>query len=103
MLTLNDDTFAAHITAGAGKSAVCVTGAHCPLCRAFAPTFEQVAEETPGVTFFRLDSTASPATCAMFGVRSIPTTLLFDGERLIARRIGNLPAGELRAFLGEGT
>ena len=40
MLTLNDETFAAHVTANAGKSAVCVTGAHCPHCRAFAPTFE---------------------------------------------------------------
>ena len=99
MLTLNDETFAAHVTANAGRIAVCVTGAHCPHCRAFAPTFEAAASAHPGITFFRLDSGASPATCAMFGVRSIPTTLLFDGERLIARRTGNLPAGELHAFL----
>lgn len=99
MLTLTDKTFPAHITADAGRSAVCVTGAHCPHCRAYAPTFEAMAAACPDVAFFLLDASASPATCSMFGVRSIPTTLLFDGERLILRRVGNLPTAELRALL----
>lgn len=101
MVTLSDETFSAHVTANAGKSAVCVTGAHCPHCRAYAPTFEKAAAEHPAITFFRLDASTSPATCATFGVRSIPTTLLFDGERLVSRRVGDLPAVELRAFLTE--
>lgn len=99
MLTLTDSTFSAHVTPVAATSVVCVTGAHCPHCRTFAPIFERAAAAHPEMTFFRLSAEEGRGVCRTLGIRSIPTTLLFSGERLVASRRGALTTTELETFL----
>lgn len=99
MLTLTDVTYPAHITPAAAISVVCVTGAHCPHCRTYAPIFERAAAAHPELTFFRLSAEEGRDVCRTLGIRSIPTTLLFSGERLVASRRGAMTAAELETFL----
>ena len=54
-----------------------------------------VARELPGVRFAKVDTDASPAASARLGIRGIPTLVLFDGGREVARQSGAMAAGAL--------
>ena len=76
--------------------------AWCGPCRAMAPIFEAVARERPLVRFVKVDSDAAPQASARFGIRSIPTLILFRGGKEMARLSGAVPAGELKRWLDQG-
>jgi thioredoxin len=49
----------------------------CGPCRGFAPVYEQAAEAHPEVVFGKVNTDAEQALAAGFGIRSIPTLLVF--------------------------
>ena len=52
----------------------------CGPCKAFAPVYERVAEANPDVTFAKIDTDKEQELAAAFGIRSIPTLMIFrDG------------------------
>lgn len=68
----------------------------CGPCRAMAPAFEQAAASLePRVRLAKLDTDAAPEIAARYGIRSIPTLIVFAQGREIARQAGALPAGAL--------
>jgi thioredoxin 2 len=70
--------------------------AWCGPCRAMAPAFEQAAASLePRARLAKLDTEAEPAIAGRYGIRSIPTLIVFAGGREIARQAGALPAGAL--------
>ncbi|TAK43238.1 MAG: thioredoxin TrxC [Betaproteobacteria bacterium] len=72
----------------------------CAPCRAMAPAFEQLAGEfATRVRFAKLNTDASQAVAARFGIRSIPTLVLLHGGREMARKSGALDARALRQWL----
>lgn len=71
----------------------------CGPCHMMAPHFANAAQQLPQLRFAKLDTEAAPAIGARLGIRSIPTLVLFQGGREIARRSGALPAGEIVAWL----
>ncbi|TAK51547.1 MAG: thioredoxin TrxC [Betaproteobacteria bacterium] len=72
----------------------------CAPCRAMAPAFEQAAGEyATRARFAKLNTDASPAVAARFGIRSIPTLVLLQGGRELARKSGALDARALRQWL----
>jgi thioredoxin 1 len=72
----------------------------CPPCRKMGPVIDELARVTDGrVTVGKLDVDQHPAVAERYGVRSIPTLLLFRDGRLVDRRVGAVPIGELQAFL----
>lgn len=74
----------------------------CGPCRAMAPAFEAAARELePELVLTKLDSDNEPALSAEFGIRSIPTTLLFHGGKEIARVSGALSAGQIVRWVRE--
>lgn len=66
--------------------------AWCGPCRQMAPQFERAAALLPQVRFVKLDTDAAPQQSARYGIRSIPTLLLFKNGQEIARQAGALPA-----------
>lgn len=65
----------------------------CGPCKMMAPAFEQAARELePRVRLAKLDTEAEQAIGARFGIRSIPTLVLFHGGREIARQPGAMGA-----------
>lgn len=73
--------------------------AWCGPCKAMAPQFEQAATQLePEVRLVKVDSDAAPEISSRFAIRSIPTLLLVQGGREIARRTGFAPASELIAW-----
>jgi thioredoxin 2 len=62
--------------------------AWCGPCRQMAPQFEAAALALPDVRFVKVDSDAAPGASAAYGIRSIPTLILFGRGRERARRAG---------------
>ena len=74
--------------------------AWCGPCKAMAPAFERAAEELKTrVRFAKLDTEQAQAVAARFGIRSIPTMILFRSGREIARIAGAMDAGRIRSWL----
>ena len=65
----------------------------CGPCRQMAPQFEAAAQRMePQVRLAKVDTEASPGLGNRFGIRSIPTMVLLQGGREIARQSGAMPA-----------
>ena len=73
--------------------------AWCGPCRQMAPQFESAARQLPDVRFAKVDSDASPKASAAYGIRSIPTLILFDKGAEVARVSGAMAAGDLVAWV----
>jgi len=71
----------------------------CGPCKAMAPVFSEAAKRHPRLRFAKVDSDAAPAASARYGIRSIPTLILFAGGREMARISGALPLAQLEAWL----
>jgi thioredoxin 2 len=80
--------------------------AWCGPCRMMAPQFEAAAAQAPDIRFVKVDSDASPVAAQHFGIRSIPTLVLWHRGRELARQSGVMPAAQLlawaRSHLGAG-
>jgi thioredoxin 1 len=62
----------------------------CGPCRAIAPHVESIASEFEGkARVVKVDIDANPKTAASYGVRSIPTLLLFKGGEVVDHLVGN--------------
>lgn len=72
----------------------------CGPCKMMAPVFAQAAREQRGrFRLAKLDTEASPDIAGRFGIRSIPTLVLFRGGAEADRAVGALDAARLRAWL----
>jgi thioredoxin 1 len=99
-LQVTDATFAAEVERTPGLVVVDFWATWCGPCRAVAPVIERLAEDYRGrVKVVKLDTDANPATAVRFGIRSIPTILLFRNGEPVDGVIGADP--RLRAILDE--
>jgi len=72
----------------------------CGPCRAMAPVFTQAARQLePRYRLAKVDTEAQPALAGRFGIRSIPTLVLFRGGREIARQSGAMDLGNLLRWI----
>ncbi|MSQ22441.1 MAG: thioredoxin [Dehalococcoidia bacterium] len=72
----------------------------CAPCKMIAPMVDDLANEYDGkVTFFKLDVDASPETSMKFGIRSIPTLLLFKNGKPVDQVVGAVPKAVLKKRL----
>jgi thioredoxin 2 len=74
--------------------------AWCGPCRAVAPELAKVADQRAGqVVVAKVDTEALPAIAARFGIRSIPTMIVFRGGKESQRLSGARPADAIMADL----
>ena len=72
----------------------------CGPCRMMAPTIDELAADRAGrVLVAKLDTDRNPATAGRFGIRGIPTTIVFRKGREAARRTGAIGRQDLEALL----
>ena len=74
----------------------------CGPCRQIAPALEQISAELAGlVTVAKIDIEASPMTPSRYGVRGIPTMMLFKDGQMAAMKVGAMPKQKILDWLAE--
>ncbi|HWT84235.1 MAG TPA: thioredoxin [Myxococcales bacterium] len=71
----------------------------CGPCRAFAPTYERVAEANPDVTFAKVNTDEEQELAGAFNIRSIPTLMIFRDKVLLFAQPGALPQNVLEEIV----
>ena len=72
----------------------------CGPCKAIAPILEEVAKEYAGrIVIAKMDVDANQAVPAKFGIRGIPTLILFKDGAAAAQKVGAMAKGQLTAFV----
>jgi thioredoxin 2 len=74
--------------------------AWCGPCKMMAPHFAQAAAQLePAVRFAKLDTDAASGIAGEYGIRSIPTLIVFKNGREVARQSGAMNLGQLVRFI----
>jgi thioredoxin 1 len=74
----------------------------CGPCKQIAPALEQIASELDGrVTVAKLNIEDSPTTPSRYGVRGIPTMMLFKGGQMTSMKVGAMPKQKILDWLSE--
>jgi thioredoxin 2 len=106
-VSLNDASFAAYITKTELPVVVDFWADWCGPCKMMAPQFDAAARHLPDVRFVKVDTEANPNTSARFGIRSIPTQILFHQGREVTRMSGAMSESGIinwiQGNLGRGT
>ena len=72
----------------------------CGPCKMIAPILEEVAKEYGDkITIAKMDVDANQAVPAQFGIRGIPTLILFKDGAPAAQKVGAMATGQLTAFI----
>jgi len=72
----------------------------CGPCRMLSPVLEEISTEYEGkLKVVKVNVDENNVTAAMYGVRGIPTLLLFKNGEVVGTKVGNLPKGQLTAFI----
>jgi len=68
----------------------------CGPCRAIAPKLEEIAGEMPDqVVIAKVDVDSNQETAAKYGIRSIPTMILFKNGQPVDQLMGNVPKEQI--------
>src|SRR5580692_5146242 len=73
----------------------------CGPCRGFAPVFEAASEKYPEIVFAKINSDDEQELAGQFGIRSIPTLIIFREQIGIFSQPGALRAPDLDAVIGQ--
>ena len=74
--------------------------AWCGPCQSFAPIFAQAAAQLePYIRLAKLDTEAVPSLAQRWGIRSIPTLILFSGGKEVERMSGAMSLAQLKQWL----
>jgi thioredoxin 2 len=100
-IKVTDATFAREVLEAGGRPVLLDCWAEwCGPCRMIAPSLDQLAAEADGrYTIAKLNVDENPQTAARFGVRSIPTLLIFKNGQLVDTLIGAQPKQSIAARL----
>ena len=96
VVTLQDSTFDAEVLKSDVPVLVDFWAVWCGPCKAIAPAVDDVAREFKGkLKVAKLDIDSHQGVPQQFGIRSIPTLLLFKGGRVVDTIIGAVPKSKL--------
>jgi thioredoxin 1 len=98
--TVTDQDFEAAVLNADGPVLVDFWAEWCGPCRMIAPALEEIAADLGDkVTIAKLNIDENPATPGKYGVRGIPTMLLFKGGEAVAQKVGAAPRGQIQQWL----
>jgi thioredoxin 1 len=94
LLTATDANFEAEVVNSDKPVLVDFWATWCGPCRMIAPVIEEIANEYEGKAIVaKLDVDANPQVSMKYGIRSIPTLLIFKGGQVVDQIVGAVPKG----------
>ena len=101
-IVVSDDTFDEEVVKSEVPVLVDFWADWCAPCKMIAPIVEDLAEEYDGkVKFAKLDVDANPKVATSFGIRGIPTLLVFKGGSPVDTVVGAVPKAVLKSRLDQ--
>jgi thiol-disulfide isomerase/thioredoxin len=82
------------------KQVIRFTATWCGPCKTYAPTFEKVAAETPGIYFKTVDVDSGDKLILEYSIRNVPTTVVIEGNGSIRKQAGMMNENQLKKFVG---
>ncbi len=99
---VTDSSFEQDVLKASGPVLVDFWAECCGPCKIIGPILEELAGEMGGkVTIAKLNLDENPMTPSKYGIRSIPTLMLFKDGQLTATKVGALPKQALQSWLSE--
>jgi thioredoxin len=99
---VNDETFEQEVLKADKPVLVDFWATWCGPCRMIAPVLEEIAaEKGEQLKIAKLDVDANPVSAGRFGVRAIPTMIVFKDGREAQRLVGYMPKERLLQQLGQ--
>ncbi len=96
----NDQNFSNDVLASSKPVLVDFWAPWCGPCRQLAPIIDELSKESAGkFEILKCNIDENPEVPSKYGVRSIPTLMIFKGGKLVDTKIGSLPKSLLHAWL----
>ena len=100
VVQLSDDAFEADVLQSSTPVLVDFWASWCAPCKAISPVVDELAEEYAGqIKIGKLNVDENPATPGQFGVRGIPTLILFKDGQVVDQVVGAVPKNQLEGLI----
>ena len=73
----------------------------CGPCRGFAPVYEKASDEHPDIVFAKINTDEQQELAGSFGIRSIPTLMVFRDKVILFQQAGALPGNALEQVISQ--
>lgn len=101
-MDVTDDTFETEVINSDTPVLVDFWADWCAPCKMIAPIVEDLANEYDGkVKFAKVDVDSNPKTATSYGIRGIPTLLIFKGGQPVGQIVGAVAKSALKSRLDE--
>ena len=100
MKQVSDSSFESDVLKAEGAVLVDYWAEWCGPCKQIAPALEELSQELTGkVTIAKLNIDDNPHTPGKYGVRGIPTLMVFKNGQVVATKVGALPKSKLKEWV----
>ena len=99
-LHINDSEFDEKVLKASGAFLVDFWAEWCGPCRQISPVLDELAKERVGkITVVKVNIDKNPGTPQKFGVRGIPTLIIFKDGKAVSTKVGALPKSKLAEWI----
>ncbi len=102
LINVSDESFESEVLSSSLPVVVDFWAAWCGPCKMIAPSLDEISKELDGkVTIAKVNIDDNPMTPSKFGVRGIPTMMIFKDGKLVSTQVGAMAKNRIDAWIKE--